>query len=347
MQIAGKTVSREHEPFIVAEMSGNHNQSLQRALQLVEAAAEAGVHAVKLQTYTPETMTLDLARDEFLVPAENKLWGGRSLFDLYREAHTPWEWHERIFNRAGQLGLICFSTPFDESAVEFLEDLGCACYKIASFENIDLPLIRKAAGTGKPVIISSGMASLAELDEAVQAARDSGCRDLALLKCTSTYPAEPKNSNLATIAHMRELLGCETGLSDHTPGIGAAVASVALGATIIEKHFTLSRGDGGPDAAFSLEPEEMRALVAETRRAWQALGKVSYGPQGEEKKSREFRRSLYIARDMQAGERLDRDSLRRVRPGLGLPPKYYDILLGKKINRDVKKGTPVEWELFD
>lgn len=347
MQIAGKAVSRDHEPFIVAEMSGNHNRSLQRALEMVESAARAGVHAVKLQTFTPETMTLDLAQGEFLVPADNELWGGRSLFDLYQEAHTPWDWHKPIFERAEHLGLICFSTPFDETAVDFLEELGCPCYKIASFENVDLPLIRKAAGTGRPLIISTGMATLAEMDEAVRTARECGCKDLVLLKCTSTYPADPTESNLLTIPHMRQLFNCETGLSDHTPGIGAAVASVALGATVIEKHFTLSRVDGGVDAAFSLEPDEMKTLLKETKRAWQALGQVSYGPVGGEKISREFRRSLYITRDMKAGEALDRDNLRRVRPGLGLPPKYYNLLLGRKVNRDVKKGSPVSWDLFE
>jgi len=327
-------------------MSGNHNHSLERALEIVEAVAKTGAHALKLQTYTADTMTLDIDRGQFYIDEPNSLWEGNSLYELYQKAYTPWEWHKPIFERCKELGLICFSTPFDRTAVDFLEELGVPCYKIASFENTDLPLIRKVAATGKPMIISTGMATAAELDETVRAAREAGCKDIILLKCTSTYPAIPENSNLNTIPHMRKLFDVEVGLSDHTLGIGVAIASVALGATVIEKHFTLSRADGGVDAVFSLEPNEMRSLVIECKRAWQAVGKISYGTTEEEKASLRFRRSLYVAQDMKAGDVFTEENLRVIRPGYGLPPKYYDILLGKKVKRDVKKGTPVTWELI-
>ena len=346
IRIAHRNVGRAHPPFVIAEMSGNHNQSLERALEIVEAAAKSGAHALKLQTYTPDTMTLDLDEREFHIGDPNSLWAGTSLYKLYGEAHTPWDWHKPIFERARALGIIAFSTPFDASAIEFLESLDVPCYKIASFENTDLPLIRRVAATGKPLIISTGMASAAELDETVRAAREAGCRDLVLLKCTSTYPATPDNTNLRTIPHLRELFGCEVGLSDHTMGIGASVASVALGATVIEKHFTLRRADGGVDSAFSMEPAEMASLVVETERAWQALGGVNYGPTEAEKKSLQFRRSLYIVRDLKAGETLTRENLRAIRPGLGLPPKYFDEVLGKRVRRDVKRGTALAWELL-
>ena len=339
-------ISLDKPPFVIAEMSGNHNQSLERAMEIVEAAAKAGVHALKIQTYTADTMTLDIEQGDFFISDDKSLWKGKSLYKLYQQAYTPWEWHKPIFNRCKELGIIGFSTPFDETAVDFLESLAVPCYKIASFENTDLPLIRKVAATGKPMIISTGMATVAELDETVRAARKAGCDDLVLLKCTSTYPASPENTNILTIPHMRDLFQCQAGLSDHTMGIGAAVAGVALGATVIEKHFTLSRADGGVDAAFSLEPEEMRALVVETGRAWQALGKISYGPTEKEKESLKFRRSLYVVRDMKAGEGFAGENLRAIRPGFGLPPKYYDILLGKRVNRDVKKGTPVSWDIL-
>jgi N-acetylneuraminate synthase len=346
IRIADKLVGRAHVPFVIAEMSGNHNHSLERALAIVEAAARTGAHALKIQTYTPDTMTLDLDEREFHIGDRESPWTGTSLYRLYGAAHTPWEWHQPIFDRAHELGIIPFSTPFDDTAVDFLERLGVPCYKIASFENTDLPLIRRVAGTGKPVIISTGMATAAELDEAVRAAREAGCEDLILLKCTSTYPATPDNSNLATIPHVREMFDCEVGLSDHTLGVGVSVASVALGATVIEKHFTLSRTDGGVDSTFSMEPAEMAALVLETGRAWQALGGVSYGPIEAEKKSLVFRRSLYVCEDLETGDVLTPKNLRAIRPGLGLPPKYVDQLLGKRVVRPVKRGTPARWDLI-
>lgn len=345
-QIAGRPVGPDCQPFIVAEMSGNHNQSLERALQIVEAAAVAGAHALKLQTYTADTITLDVKHGEFVIADERSLWKGRQLHELYKQAATPWEWHAPIMQRARQLGLVCFSSPFDESAVDFLETLRVPAYKIASFENNHLPLIGKVAATGKPMIISTGMATLAELDEAVSTARQAGCRDLVLLKCTSTYPATPENSNLLTIPHMRALFGCEVGLSDHTPGIGVAVAATAHGAAVIEKHFTLARSDGGVDSTFSLEPDELRSLVVETKRAWQSLGRVSYGPTEAERNSLVFRRSIYIAQDIKAGEVFTPENLRCVRPGLGLPPKFYDVLLGRRVNKDARRGTPMSWDLL-
>ena len=334
---------KEEKPFIIAEMSGNHNQSLDRAMKIVDAAAEAGVDAIKLQTYTADTMTIDKETDEFFIADKDSLWQGESLYNLYKKAYTPWEWQEKIFRHAEELGLICFSTPFDDTSVDFLEGIGCPIYKIASFENIDLPLIRKVAKTGKPIIVSTGMASVAELDEMVRTAKENGCEDLTLLKCTSSYPATPEGTNLRTIPHMKDLFNCRVGLSDHTLGIGAAVASIALGATVIEKHFTLSRGDGGVDSAFSLEPEEMKLLVRECNTAYQALGEIRYNTQAQEKKSLQFRRSLYIVEDMKKGDILTKKNLRSIRPGSGLPPKYYDVLLGKMVNKDVVKGTAMSW----
>jgi pseudaminic acid synthase len=344
MHIGTRKIGRDAPPFVIAEMSGNHNQSLDRALAIVDAAAAAGAHALKIQTYTADTMTLALSDGEFLIRDPNSLWTGRNLHELYLQAYTPWEWHEPIMVRATALGMLCFSTPFDESAVDFLEGLRVPAYKIASFENIHLPLIRKVASTGKPVIISTGMASAAELDEAVRTARDAGCDNIALLKCTSTYPATPQNTNVLTIPHMRDLFVCEVGLSDHTMGVGVAVAAVAHGATIIEKHFTLRRADGGVDSAFSLEPAEMQALVTETERAWQSLGGVHYGPTEAEIRSLQFRRSLYVSEDMKAGDTFSSANLRAIRPGLGLPPKYIDVFLGRHAGRDLKKGTPLSWD---
>jgi pseudaminic acid synthase len=344
--IGGHAVGPGRPPFIIAEMSGNHNQSLERALEIVEAAAKSGAHALKLQTYTADTMTLDRREGEFSIQDGDSLWAGKSLYELYQEAHTPWEWHRPIFDRCSELGLICFSTPFDETAVDFLEEFKVPCYKIASFENTDIPLVRKVAETGKPMIISTGMATAAEMETTVRAVRAAGCQDPILLKCTSTYPATPENTNIVTIPHMRELFGCQVGLSDHTMGVGVAVASVALGATVIEKHFTLSRADGGVDSTFSLEPDELHSLVVETERAWQALGAVRYGPTEAETKSLQFRRSLYIVKDLKMGDVLTRDSIRAIRPGLGLPTVEIDRLLGMAVQRDVKRGTPMTWDLL-
>ncbi len=346
MLIKNITVGCDSPPFIIAEMSGNHNQSLDRALEIVEAAAKTGAHALKIQTYTPDTMTLDLDEREFHISDSKSLWAGTSLYKLYGQAYTPWEWHEPIFKRAKELGIIAFSTPFDDTAVDFLESLDVPCYKIASFENTDLPLIRRVAATGKPMIISTGMASIAELDDTVRAARQAGCKDLVLLKCTSTYPATADNTNILTIPHMRELFGCEVGLSDHTMGVGVSVASVALGATVIEKHFTLNRADGGVDSTFSMEPSEMAQLVLETQRAWQALGSVSYGATAAEEKSIVFRRSLYVVKDLQAGDVLTKDNVRAIRPGLGLPTKYIAQVLGKTVKRSVQRGTALSWDML-
>jgi len=346
INISGRAIGAGHAPFIIAEMSGNHNQSLERALEIVEAAAKTGAHGLKIQTYTPDTMTLDLDEREFHISDPKSLWAGTSLYKLYGEAYTPWEWHKPIFDRARELGIIPFSTPFDDTAVDFLESLDVPCYKIASFENTDLPLIRRVAATGKPLIISTGMASIAELDDTVRAAREAGCKDLILLKCTSTYPATPENTNILTIPHMRELFDCEVGLSDHTMGVGVSVASVALGATVIEKHFTLNRADGGVDSSFSMEPAEMAQLVVDTERAWQALGKVSYGATAAEKKSIQFRRSLYIVKDLKAGDVLSKDNVRAIRPGYGLPTKYLEQVWGKTVKQDVVRGTALNWDMI-
>ena len=335
------------KPFIIAEMSGNHNHSLERALEIVDAAADSGVDALKLQTYTADTMTIDKSDGEFFIEDANSLWKGESLYSLYQKAYTPWEWHKAIFDRCKEKGIVCFSTPFDFTAVDFLEELDCPIYKIASFENIDIPLIKRVAQTGKPMIVSTGMASISELDDLVRTAKENGCQDLTLLKCTSSYPATPEGTNLLTIPHMKELFKCNVGLSDHTLGIGAAVASVALGATVIEKHFTLSRADGGVDAAFSMEPAEMAQLVRECNTACEALGKVSYEMQEQEKKSVVFRRSLYIVEDMKAGDMITEKNMRSIRPGKGLSPKYYYTVQGKHVNRDISKGTYLEWNLLD
>jgi len=333
-------------PFIIAEMSGNHNQSLERALEIVDLAAKSGVDALKIQTYTADTMTLDINEREFFIKDKNSLWEGTSLYNLYQKAYTPWEWHEPIFKRCKELGIIGFSTPFDATSVDFLENLDVPFYKIASFENIDLPLIKKVAQTGKPIIASTGMASLAELDDLVRTARENGCTNLTLLKCTSSYPSTPEGTNLLTIPHMKQLFNCNVGLSDHTLGIGAAIASIALGATVIEKHFTTSRADGGVDSAFSLEPAEMKQLVEEANRAYQAMGHVHYGISEQEKKSIQFRRSLYIVEDMKAGDIITEKNMRAIRPGLGLKPKYYDQLLGKKVIRDIQQGTAISWDIL-
>ena len=346
MNIGWLRVGAGNAPQVIAEMSGNHNQSLERALEIVDAAAQSGAHALKIQTYTAETMTIDIREREFFISDEKSLWKGESLFDLYKKAYTPWEWHEAIFDRAKKHTMLAFSTPFDRTAVDFLEDLNVPCYKIASFENTDLPLIRYVAATGKPMIISTGMATFAELDETVEAARSAGCNDLVLLKCTSTYPSTPDDSNILTIPEMRSRYGCEIGISDHTMGIGVSVAAVALGATVVEKHFTLQRSDGGVDSAFSMEPQEMAQLVIETERAWQALGKVQHGPTAKEKASLVFRRSLYVVADVKAGEKLTSTNVRAIRPGNGIAPKFYDEVIGKTAKRDIARGTPLSHDLI-
>lgn len=346
IHIGHHLIDANHPPFIIAEMSGNHGQSLDKALRLVDAAAEAGAHALKLQTYTADTMTLDIREGDFFIDDPRSLWRGNSLYDLYKLAYTPWEWHAPLFERARARGLLAFSTPFDATAVDFLESLHVPCHKIASFENGDIPLIRKVAATGKPLIMSTGTATLTELTEAVEAAREAGCKDLILLKCTSNYPAEPKDANLVTIPHLADKFKCVAGLSDHSLGTAVAVAAVALGARVVEKHLTLSRADGDVDSAFSLEPAELAQLVQDTRRAWQALGRVSFDLTESEQGSRKHRRSLYIAQDMAAGAPFTSQNVRAIRPGAGLPPKHLDEILGCVATRDLKKGTPLNWDLL-
>lgn len=347
MKIGDFEIKQGRTPFVIAEMSGNHNQSLERALTIVDAAAKSGAHALKIQTFTPDTMTLDIDEGEFVITDPKSIWKGQKIYDLYKKAQTPWEWHKPIFDRAKELGMLAFSSPFDATAVDFLESLDVPCYKVASFENTDIPLIKKVAATGKPLIISTGMAAVSELEESVKAARLAGCEQLVLLKCTSTYPASPENSNLNTIPHMRELFGCEVGLSDHTLGIGVAVAATSLGATVIEKHFTLDRADGGVDSTFSLEPAEFSQLVIEVERASQALGKVQYGPTNAESIAATRRRSIYITRDIKAGDLLTKENLQCIRPGHGLAPKHYESLLGKVAKQDADRGTPMSWSIIN
>lgn len=344
IHIAGRKIGLDEKPFIVAEMSGNHNQSLDRALQIVDAAVRAGAHAIKLQTYTADTMTLNATTDDFYIRDDKSLWKDKNLYQLYQEAHTPWEWHPAIFKRAQELGLICFSSPFDETAVDFLETLDVPCYKIASYEVTDLPLLKKVAATKKPVIVSTGMSTVQEIEMAIHTLQKNGCDEIIILKCTSTYPASPENTNILTIADMRQKFGVEVGLSDHTMGIGVAVASVALGATVIEKHFTLSRAEGGVDAAFSMEPAELAELVKETERAWLALGKVTYGASNEEQKYLRFRRSIYVSKPIKKGESFTKENIKIVRPGFGLPPKDYETVLGKTATQDLAFGKALAWE---
>lgn len=341
IKIENIEIGENCKPFIIAEMSGNHNQSLDRALAIVDAAAAAGAHAVKLQTYTADTITM---KGVYTINDPNSLWNGKELHDLYKEAYTPWEWHQAIFDRAKEKGMIVFSSPFDETAVDFLETLNVPLYKIASFENTHHPLLVKVAKTGKPVIMSTGVSSIADIDESVRVLKNAGCKDLILLKCTSTYPATPENTNLNTIPHLAQLHNCIVGLSDHTMGIGVSVAAVALGASVIEKHFTLRRADGGVDSAFSLEPEELKALVIETERAFLAMGKVQYGIQKIEENSLFFKRSIYISEDIKAGELFSEKNIKVIRPGDGLAPKYYFQIIGKKASKDYKKGTPLTFE---
>lgn len=345
IQIAGRAIGPDHPPYVIAELSANHNGSLNTALRIVEAAKQAGADAVKLQTYRPDTITLDCDSEDFRI--SGGLWDGRTLYELYEEAHMPWEWHKPLFDHARSLGITIFSSPFDTTAVDLLENLNAPAYKIASFEAVDLPLIRYAASTGKPLIISTGMADAEEIAEAIAAARDGGCRELAILHCVSGYPAPPEDYNLRTIPDMIERFGLVTGLSDHTLDNTTAIASVALGASIIEKHFTLDRSGGGPDDSFSLEPAELAALCRGAKTAWQALGRVDYGRKSSEQGNVQFRRSLYFVKDLKAGDVITADAVRSVRPGYGLPPKHLDAVIGKRVNRDAAANTPVRLELMD
>jgi pseudaminic acid synthase len=337
-------VGAAHPPVFIAEMSGNHGGSLDMALQLVDAMAAAGAHGMKLQTYTADTMTLDFDGPGFVVSEPHSLWKGEKLYDLYQRAHTPWEWHEAIFKRCEERGMVCFSTPFDETAVDFLEDLGAPCYKISSFECTDLPLISRVAATAKPVIISTGMASEEEIFKAVGSARGAGCKDLILLKCTSSYPAPIDQVHLAALPTLRKQFGCPVGMSDHTLGLAVPVAAVALGAVLIEKHVTLDRSHGTVDSAFSLEPHEVADLVRETRRAWQAMGNAALGCNGAEKDSLAYRRSLYVAKNVKAGDVFTKENLRAVRPGFGLAPELLPTLLGRRATQDLCLGTPMKLE---
>lgn len=338
------TISSNSRPIVIAEMSGNHNQSLDRALEIVDAAADAGADAIKLQTYTADTMTIKASHGLFHIDDNDSLWDGNNLYDLYKIAYTPWDWHPKIFERAKSRGLEVFSTPFDESSVDFLEELGVSIYKIASFENTDWPLLKKVASTGKPVIMSTGLTNISDIDESVRVLREAGCEELVLLKCTSTYPATPENTNLMTIPRMREIFNCHVGLSDHTMGIGAAIAAVALGAPVVEKHFTLSRADGGVDSAFSIEPDELKSLVIETERAWQAMGQVQFNVQEAEKNNLRFKRSIYAVEDLAVGDELTKDNIRVIRPGDGLHSKYYEQIQGMKVTQEVKAGTPLKFD---
>lgn len=344
IQIGERLIGESQPPFIVAELSGNHDQNLALAESMVRAAAQAGAHAIKLQTYTADSMTLDVADNEFVINEEDSLWRGEKLFDLYRRASTPYEWHERLFSLARSLGMFAFSSPFDCDAVDFLNELDVPCFKIASFELTDLPLIAHTASKKKPMILSTGMAQLSEIDAAVQCARRHGCNEIILLKCTSTYPALPMNTNLRTISHMCQAFQCPVGLSDHTQGVGVAIAAVGQGAVLIEKHFVLDRTGGGVDAAFSLEPNELALLVTESERAWSAMGRVCYGKTPDEEKSKQYRRSIYVAEDVVAGESLTRENIKVIRPAFGLAPKYFPVVLGKVFRKPLKKGTPLAWE---
>lgn len=346
VNIEGLTISNNHKPFIIAEMSGNHNQSLEKALAIVDAAADAGAHALKLQTYTADTMTIPHNKGLFYIDDPDSLWHEKTLYELYKIAHTPWDWHKPIFERARKKGIIPFSTPFDTTAVDFLEDLGVPFYKIASFENKDWHLLKKVAATKKPVIMSTGATKLSELAESVSVLRNFGCEDLVLLKCTSTYPATPENTNLLTIPHMEKIFDCYVGLSDHTRGIGVAIASVALGARVIEKHFITSRKEGGVDAAFSIEPDELKNLVIESERAWLGLGSVKFDVLESEKSSLRFKRSIYAVNNIAAGEKLTSKNIRVIRPGDGIEPKYYDQILGRKAQFKIQKGTAITWDLI-
>lgn len=343
--IAGRPIGPGCPTYVIAEMSANHGQDFAQALRIMEAAKAAGADAIKLQTYTADTMTIDSKKDVFRI--KGTVWEGRNLHDLYREAMTPWEWQPKLLAAATAMGLHCFSTPFDESAVDFLQEIGVPAYKVASFEVVDLPLLRKIGATGKPVIMSTGMATLAEIDEAVSTLRHVGCEGLALLKCTSAYPAPVSAMNLRTIPHLAEAFGVVAGLSDHSLGYATPVAAVALGAGIIEKHLTLSRQTPGPDSGFSLEPAEFKAMVEAVRETEQALGEISYVLTEEEEVSRVFRRSLFVVKDVRAGERFTPQNVRSIRPGHGLHPRYRELVIGRRATRDIEMGTPLSWDFID
>ncbi len=343
IKIGKITVGQGHKAFIIAEMSGNHNQSLDRALEIVRAAAQAGAHALKLQTYTADTITFNSSKADFVIHDDNSIWNKQNLHQLYQQAYTPWEWHQAIFDEAKALGMIAFSSPFDPTAVDFLESLEVPVYKIASFENTDHILLKKVAQTGKPVIMSTGVATIADIQESVNVLRANGCRELVLLKCTSTYPASPEHTHLNTIPHMRALYNCPIGLSDHTMGIGASVAAVALGACVIEKHFTLNRADGGVDSSFSLEPHELQSLVQECERAHLAMGTVNYQLSEKEQKSLQFKRSLYAVKAIKQGEPFSAENVRSIRPSNGLHTRYFDELLTKQASMDIDPGTALNW----
>lgn len=347
-KIGSHKVGNQHKPFIIAEMSGNHNQSLDRALKLVKAAADAGADALKLQTYTADTITINHRGGLFEIDNPDSLWKGKNLYELYQEAYTPWEWHQEIFDYAKSLGMLAFSSPFDETAVDFLEDLNVPAYKIASFESNHFPLLKKVAQTGKPILISSGTSKINELYESIQYLKANGAKDIIIFKCTSTYPATPENTNLRTIPVFQSIFpDCIIGLSDHTLGIGASVAAVALGARVIEKHFTLNRTEGGVDSDFSLEPQELKALVTETERAFLALGNVQLDTQKSEEKSLQFKRSIYVVEDIEAGTPFTPDNIRVIRPGDGMEPKHYPDILGKAANKNLAKGSPLNWSTIE
>ncbi|MBS0286829.1 MAG: pseudaminic acid synthase [Proteobacteria bacterium] len=343
--IENRKIGAGNKPFIIAEMSANHEQSLEKALEIVDRVAKSGADAIKLQTLKPENITLDVSSEDFYITDEKNIWSGQTLYELYQKAYLPWEWHGPIFERAQKLGLVFLSTPFDLEAVDFLESLNVPCYKIGSCENRDIPLIKKVAKTGKPLIISTGMASVIELSESIQAAREAGCKDIILLKCTCAYPSQPSESNLRTLEHMKKLFNCEVGISDHSEGIGVSVASVALGASVIEKHIKLSDDDTSLDATFSLTPQELGQLVVESKRAWQAIGDVQYGPSESELNSLKYRRSLYVCEDINQGEVFTEKNVKSIRPSFGLAPKYYEVILGKKALKPLKKGEALNWEV--
>lgn len=346
IKIGDFIINEKSRPFIIAEMSGNHNQSVDRALEIINVAAECGVDAVKLQTYTPDTMTINHDKGLFYIDDPKSLWNGNTLYELYEKAHTPWGWHKQIFNRAKEKGIMIFSTPFDDSAVDFLETLDVPAYKIASFENKDWELLKKVAKTKKPVIMSTGASTISEISESVEVLKDNGCKDIILLKCTSTYPSSPESTNLKTIPHMKDTFDCYAGLSDHTLGIGVSIAAVAFGAKVIEKHFTLDRGDGGVDSDFSVEPHELKSLVTECERAHQSLGKVNYNILKNEESSLRFKRSIYVVKDIYKGDKFDKNNIRIIRPGDGMEPKYYSKIIGKESKNNLKRGTPMNWKLL-